>query len=234
MSANDNIGINNPQEPHLACVFLLDVSVSMMGTPIENLNEGIRKFKEEVTKDELALSRIDVAIVTFSSDVKIVQDFVPLSRMEPITLAVEGSTKMADGINVAIDLVKDRNRFYQRMGTPCFKPWIFMITDGHPDSDQNMETVAERIHSEERKGSHGKLKFWACGVGEYDKTTLLKLTNRVIELDHITSIFTWTWDSMGPSFGPGLEIDVQNEARPVKLPQDARKADLDRNIEDWY
>ena len=232
MSANDNIGINNPQEPHLACVFLLDVSVSMMGTPIENLNEGIRKFKEEVTKDELALSRIDVAIVTFSSDVKIVQDFVPLSRMEPITLAVEGSTKMADGINVAIDLVKDRNRFYQRMGTPCFKPWIFMITDGHPDSDQNMETVAERIHSEERKGSHGKLKFWACGVGEYDKTTLLKLTNRVIELKgyNFTSIFNWASESM-----VAISVsDVQNEARPVKLPQDARKADPDRDIgEDW-
>ena len=232
MSANDNIGINNPQEPHLACVFLLDVSVSMMGTPIENLNEGIRKFKEEVTKDELALSRIDVAIVTFSSDVKIVQDFVPLSRMEPITLAVEGSTKMADGINVAIDLVKDRNRFYQRMGTPCFKPWIFMITDGYPDLDQNMETVAERIHSEERKGSHGKLKFWACGVGEYDKTTLLKLTNRVIELKgyNFTSIFNWASESM-----VAISVsDVQNEARPVKLPQDARKADPDRDIgEDW-
>ena len=231
MSANDNIGINNPQEPHLACVFLLDVSGSMMGTPIENLNEGIRRFKEEVTKDKLALSRIDVAIVTFASDVKI-QDFVPLSRMEPITLTAEGSTKMADGINVAIDLVKDRNRFYKRMGTPFFKPWIFMITDGYPDPDQNMETVAERIHSEERKGSHGKLKFWACGVGEYDKTTLLKLTNRVIELKgyNFTSIFNWASESM-----VAISVsDVQNEARPVKLPQDARKADLDRNIEDWY
>lgn len=232
MSANDNIGIDNPQEQHLACVFLLDVSVSMMGTPIENLNEGIRKFKEEVTKDKLALSRIDVAIVTFSSDVKIVQDFVPLSRMEPITLTVEGSTKMADGINVAIDLVKDRNRFYKRMGTPCFKPWIFMITDGYPDDDQNMETVAERIQSEERKGSQGKLKFWACGVGDYDKTTLLKLTNRVIELKgyNFTSIFNWASESM-----VAISVsDVQNEARPVKLPQDARKADPDRDIgEDW-
>ena len=46
MAANDNIGISNPQEPHLACVFLLDISGSMSGTPIENLNEGIRKFKD--------------------------------------------------------------------------------------------------------------------------------------------------------------------------------------------
>ena len=145
MAANDNIGISNPQEPHLACVFLLDISGSMSGTPIENLNEGIRKFKEEVMMDDLARSRIDIAIVTFESNVRNVQDFVPLSRMEPITLTAMGSTKMADGINTAIDLVKDRDRFYKKMGTPCFKPWIFMITDGYPDSDQNMETVAERI-----------------------------------------------------------------------------------------
>lgn len=232
MAANDNIGISNPQEPHLACVFLLDISGSMSGTPIENLNEGIRKFKEEVMMDELARSRIDIAIVTFESNVRIVQDFVPLSRMEPITLTAMGSTKMADGINTAIDLVKDRNRFYKKMGTPCFKPWIFMITDGYPDSDQNMETVAERIHDEESKGSHGKLKFWACGVGDYDKTTLLKLTNRVIELKgyNFTSIFNWASESM-----VAISVsDVGNEARPVRLPQDARKADPDRDIgEDW-
>ena len=115
MAANDNIGISNPQEPHLACVFLLDISGSMSGTPIENLNEGIRKFKEEVMMDDLARSRIDIAIVTFESNVRIVQDFVPLSRMEPITLTAMGYTKMADGINTAIDLVKDRNRFYKKM-----------------------------------------------------------------------------------------------------------------------
>ena len=100
--------------------------------------------------------------------------------MEPIVLQASGSTKMADGIKVAIDLVKDRNRFYKKLGTPCYKPWIFMITDGYPDIDQDMEAVAERIRIEESKGSYGKLKFWACGVGQYDKTTMFKLTKRVI------------------------------------------------------
>lgn len=227
MSVNDNNRISWPQEPHLACVFLLDVSESMIGRPIENINKNIRKLKEEAIKDEVMFSRIDVAIVTFASDVRIVQDFVPLLHMEPITLTAEGSTKMVDGINVAIDLVKDRIKFYRRMGTPHFKPWIFMITDGHPDSDQNIETVAERIHNEESKR---KLKFLACGVGEYDKTTLLKLTNRVIELNHIKSIFTWTRDNMGAWFWSCLEIDVQNEAQPVKSLQDARKADPDQDI----
>jgi len=232
MAMNDNIGINNPQEAHLACVFLLDVSGSMGGDPINNLNAAIRKFKNDVLMDELAQSRIDVAIVTFESSIRVIQDFVPISRMEPIVLQASGSTKMADGINVAIDLVKDRNRFYKKLGTPCYKPWIFMITDGYPDYDQNMEAVAERIRIEESKGSHGKLKFWACGVGQYDKTTMFKLTKRVIELKDydFQGIFNWASESM-----VAISVsDVENEARPVDLPRTARKADLDREIgEDW-
>ena len=232
MAMNDNIGINNPQEAHLACVFLLDVSGSMGGDPINNLNAAIRKFKNDVLMDELAQSRIDVAIVTFESSIRVIQDFVPISRMEPIVLQASGSTKMADGINVAIDLVKDRNRFYKKLGTPCYKPWIFMITDGYPDIDQDMEAVAERIRIEESKGSHGKLKFWACGVGQYDKTTMFKLTKRVIELKDydFQGIFNWASESM-----VAISVsDVENEARPVDLPRTARKADPDREIgEDW-
>ena len=232
MAMNDNIGIINPQEAHLACVFLLDVSGSMGGDPINNLNAAIKKFKNDVLMDELALTRIDVAIVTFESSIRVIQDFVPISRMEPIVLQASGSTKMADGINVAIDLVKDRNRFYKKLGTPCYKPWIFMITDGYPDIDQDMEAVAERIRIEESKGSHGKLKFWACGVGQYDKTTMFKLTKRVIELKdyNFQGIFNWASESM-----VAISVsDVENEARPVDLPRTARKADPDREIgEDW-
>ena len=70
MAMNDNIGIINPQEAHLACVFLLDVFGSMGGDPINNLNAAIRKFKNDVLMDELTLSRIDVAIVTFESSIR--------------------------------------------------------------------------------------------------------------------------------------------------------------------
>lgn len=190
------VGISAPGEPHMACVLLLDTSGSMSGDAINSLNRAINDFKEQTSMDELAQKRVDVAIVEFNDTARVVQDFTPLSQMEPVTLSATGCTAMGAGINLAIDIVKERNRFYNSMGTPCFKPWIFMITDGAPTD--NIDSARQRIIDEESKGTHGKLKFWAVGVPGYSKETLTSLTKRCIALDEASfkGIFNWLSESM--------------------------------------
>lgn len=189
-------GISAPGEPHMACVLLLDTSGSMYGDPIESLNRAINDFKEQTSTDELAQKRVDIAIIEFNDSARVVQDFTPLSQMQPVTLSAGGLTAMGEGINLAIDKVKERNRFYNSMGTPCFKPWIFMITDGAPTDD--IESARQRIIDEESKGTHGKLKFWAVGVPGYSKETLTSLTKRCIALNEASfnGIFNWLSESM--------------------------------------
>ena len=146
--------------------------------------------------DELAQKRVDIAIIEFNDTARVVQDFTPLPQLQPVTLSATGCTAMGEGINLAIDKVKERNRFYASMGTPCFKPWIFMITDGAPTDD--ISAARQRILDEENKGSHGKLKFWAVGVPGYSKETLQSLTKRCIALDEakFSGIFDWMSESM--------------------------------------
>lgn len=185
-----------PNEPHLACVLLLDTSGSMAGDAIDSLNEGINNFIKKTAADEIAQKRVDVAIVAFDDEPRIELDFTPICQMEPVRLTAGGCTAMGAAINKAIDMVKERNRFYVTLGTQCYQPWIFMITDGHPTDD--ITEAAERIRTEESKGTHGKLKFFALGVEGYDKETLFKLTKRVMELDDtdFTGIFNWLSESV--------------------------------------
>lgn len=189
-------GISAPGEPHMACVLLLDTSGSMYGDAIDSLNRAINDFKEQTSIDELAQKRVDIAIIEFNDTARVVQDFTPLSQMQSVTLSASGCTAMGAGINLAIDKVKERNRFYNSMGTPCFKPWIFMITDGAPTDD--IESARQRIIDEESKGTHGKLKFWAVGVPGYSKETLTSLTKRCIALNeaNFNGIFNWLSESM--------------------------------------
>lgn len=189
-------GIAVPGEPHMACVLLLDTSYSMSGTPIASLNKAINDFKEQTSMDEFAQKRVDIAIIEFNDTARVVQDFTPLTQLQPVTLSATGCTAMGAGINLAIDKVKERNRFYNDMGTPCFKPWIFMITDGAPTDD--ISAARQRIIDEESKGSHGKLKFWAIGVPGYSKEVLTSLTKRCIALDeaNFKGIFDWLSESM--------------------------------------
>lgn len=221
--------ISVPNEPHLACVLLLDTSGSMCGEPINILNTAINQFKIEISMDTIAQRRIDIAIISFNDTVNIIQHFTPIFMMEPVILTAGGGTSMGLGIQKSIDLVKERNRFYHKMGTPCFKPWIFMITDGYPTD--NIEDAILRIKNEENKGSVGKLKFFALGVGNYDKTTLFRLTSRVMELrdTNFTSIFNWLSASM-------VAISVSrpgDEASLTPLPENARKASPDKDISGW-
>lgn len=220
-------------EPHLACVLLLDVSGSMEGEAISNLNNAIRRFKEQVCKDEIARKRVDVAVVTFSTNVQVISDFVPIEKLPDFNLVASGTTMMAEGIDVAIDMVKKRNSFYQQIGIPFFKPWIFMITDGLPNSSRAaMQQAAQRIQKEENSGSNGKLKFWVLGISNYDSSEMFKLTKRVVELRNhdFTGIFDWLSDSM-----TAISQSTVGETVPLeRLPENARKARDDRKIdEDW-
>jgi len=194
---NSNVGLPEAMgEPHLACVLLVDTSGSMEGDPISSLNEGIRQFIEQTSMDEMARKRVDLAIVSFNSTVTVECDFTPLSSIEPIVLQASGMTNMGAGILKAIEMVKQRCSLYDSVGTPCFQPWIFMITDGAPTDD--ISAARQRILDEENKGTHGKLKFWAVGVPGYSKDVLTSLTKRCIALDeaNFKGIFDWLSESM--------------------------------------
>lgn len=230
VSDNDFLAMG---EPHMACVLLLDTSASMNGASINSLNNAIRNFKTQVCQDEIARKRVEVAVVTFSEEAEVVQNFVPIEKMPEITLISSGRTNMADGINLAIDVVKERVKKYQAIGIPSYKPWIFMITDGAATSTQTqMEQAARRIKDEEEKGAFGRLKFWALGVDNYEKTQLFMLTKRVIELrqHNFTSIFDWLSESMSA-------ISVSQVGEDVHLgylPEDARKAREDRDVNEGW
>lgn len=214
-------GLQAHGEPHIACVLLLDTSSSMEDAK-SLLEKAVMQFKEEVSQDELSKKRVDVAIVSFDSDVKVIQDFVPIQELQSVHLKCSGITQMADGINKAIDLVRQRRNLYGNLGIPSYAPWIFMLTDGA--STQNLDEVSKRIYLEEnnvrRDGTiKRKLKFWSCGIPGYNPTDLATLGERIIELDGYSfkGIFNWLANSM--VIISNSEVDEKVKLRD--LPEDA-------------
>lgn len=214
--------IMSPEEPHLACVLLLDTSGSMSsngGAPIASLSKAIREFKQHIEGDDVAQRRIDVAVVEFNSSVRVVQNFVPLPMFEPEEFFGSGVTAMGEGINTALDLIKERLRFYRDIGTHCFIPWIFMITDGETTDD--LSVAKERVLFEEQKR---KLKFWALGVNGYSKETLKSLTKRCMELEFadFSKILEWLSDSLivtskSSAFDDVLLPDLPEDAHLLEI-----------------
>jgi len=97
---------DNP-EPRCPCVLLLDTSGSMRGQPVNELNQGIRVFKDELMADEMAAKRVEVAIISFGP-VKTVTDFQTADVFEPPLLAAQGDTPIGAAIEAGLDLLEQR------------------------------------------------------------------------------------------------------------------------------
>ncbi|WP_348519752.1 hypothetical protein [Anabaenopsis sp. FSS-46] len=108
---------DNP-ENRCPVVLLLDVSGSMSGRPIEELNRGLATFQADVLKDGQASMSVDVAIVTFGP-VRLTQDFVSITGFTPPQLRAEGLTPMGEAIEYGLDLLEQRKQAYK---SHCLTP----------------------------------------------------------------------------------------------------------------
>lgn len=204
----------NP-EARCPCVLLLDTSGSMQGTPIDALNEGLRAFKQDLMKNSLASRRVEVAVVTFDSDVKVAHEFVTADTFEPPTLTAQGLTCLGGGIHLALDIIQERKALYRANGVAYYRPWIFMITDAEPQGEPEsiIEQAKQRIKEDE---ANKRVAFFCVGVenanldslGYISVRTPLKLTGL-----NFTQMFLWLSASM--SAVSHSRIDEQVALPPV-------------------
>lgn len=187
----------NP-EPRCPCVLLLDTSGSMRGEPITALCQGLQAFKEDLTKDPLAARRVELAVVTFDSEVKVVQDFVTIDQFAPPELAAQGQTFMGSAIHKALDLIQARKAKYRANGVAYYRPWVFMITDGEPqgEPDSVVQQAAQRLRGDE---TNKRVAFFAVGVENANMSKLAELVVRapvkLIGLNFV-EMFVWLSRSM--------------------------------------
>jgi len=171
----DQIEFAENPDPRCPCVLLLDVSASMQGDSIQALNAGLKAFQQDVCGDTIAARRVEIAIVTFSSSARIVQDFVTVDQFLPPELTAGGQTYLAAGIETALNMLEQRKAAYRSSGVAYYRPWVFLITDGAPvgETDAVVEAARERLLAEQQTG---KLVFFAVGTESADFQRLATFT----------------------------------------------------------
>ena len=167
-----------PQNYDQKCpvVLVIDRSGSMSGTPIDKCNEGLKAFETEVPKDATCKARLDIAVVSFGSDTVIERDF-GLIEQEPMPqLRISGSTKMADALNVGIDMLEKRKMWYRETGQNYYRPYLILITDGAPDGGQDIPGVAARLKA---LAADKHLNFWPIAVQGANMSVMQQLSTYV-------------------------------------------------------
>lgn len=181
-------------QPRCACVLILDTSGSMQGKPIDALNAGLVTLQNALLHDEIAKKRVEIAVVEFNSNIRVVQDFVTAEQFQPPTLTATGLTELAGGVNQGLDLLQRRKRQYANNGVPYYRPWAFLITDGQV---KDYEQVATRIREEE---SQKRVAFFAVGVDGADEESLRNISvrpHKMLAALKFNDLFLWLSRSLG-------------------------------------
>lgn len=130
--------IENPSARIPVCL-CLDVSASMSGEPIDELNKGVKLFYDAIREDELACYAAEIAVVTFGEnggEAACRSDFAGVHiTPEPPVLVAHGSTPLGEGVNMALDMLETRKQEYRDKGVDYYQPWLVLMTDGNPNGD---------------------------------------------------------------------------------------------------
>lgn len=208
-------------EQKCLCVLVLDVSGSMKGKPIEELNKGLQEFYDEISNDVTTSQRLEVSLITFSHVVKTIQEPALVENFTMPQLTAGGSTAMVNAVNAAIEKVAARKSWYKQTGQAYYRPWIILMTDGEPDDDQDVGTLARRIKQDTQDKRYVFLPIGVEGANmsilqsiEGDYSPKPKIPAMKLQGTKFSSFFKWLSASMGTivTAEEGQKVDITNGA----------------------
>ncbi|MDX2303742.1 MAG: VWA domain-containing protein [Microscillaceae bacterium] len=199
--AFDDFAAETPDnfEQKCLCILVLDVSGSMIGERIRELNRGLDEFHRQVRNDEIASQRLEVCIIAFNSNVKCIQEPALIDKFVMPILKARGTTKLVAGVRSAVEKVEARKRWYKETGQSYYRPFIILITDGTPDTDQDIEGITLEI----TEGvNEKKFMFFPIGVQDANMEILKQIAHpstppMMLKGLNFIEFFQWLSNSIG-------------------------------------
>jgi uncharacterized protein YegL len=184
----------------------------MQGKPLEALAEGVQTFRDQLVSDPVACRRVEIAVVTYDSNVRVLQPFISADHFDPPMFNSQGFTYTGTAILKALDLIDERKSLYRANGIAYFRPWVLLITDGAPqgEPDHIVEAAAQRLKEDEE---NKRVAFYAVGVQDADMPALRRISVRpptyLRGLD-FNEMFVWLSTSMQKIAQSGTNEEIED------------------------
>jgi uncharacterized protein YegL len=159
----DVVFIDNTSQ-RLPCVLVIDGSGSMTGSPIDELNAGLKILEEELKLDDIASQRVQLMVILYGGDneVEILTQWTDAMAFSAPNLTANGLSPLGAAVDVALKEIESQKARYRANGIAYNRPWLFLLTDGAPtDNDWHRHALQSRDAEQA-----GKVICFGIGVGD--------------------------------------------------------------------
>lgn len=191
----------------LPIYFLVDVSESMVGTPIEQVQDGMRTIIQSLRVNPYALETVFVSIIAFAGKAKVLSPLTELYKFYPPTFPIGGGTSLGAALEA---LMNDLDTSIQKTTLEQkgdWKPVIFLFTDGNPTD--SYQSAFRRWNEKYRR--HCSLVAVSLG-DNVNVPTLAQITNDILLLkdtdpESFSKFFKWVTASIKTT---SMSVSEQN------------------------
>ena len=207
----------------LPIFFLIDISESMVGEPIQQVEEGLATIIQALKTDPYAIETVWVSIIVFAGQPKTLVPLQEIINFYPPRFPIGGGTSLSKGLGhlmyeLRSNIVKTN---YEQKGD--WKPIVFLFTDGVP-TDDSKSAIAEWKQNWQRTANMVAVSFGS----ETDTNVLRELTDNVLLFKNTDpaaykQFFKWVTDSIKTSServdqnGSGFELAKLDNATLSKI-----------------
>jgi uncharacterized protein YegL len=195
--------------------FLIDVSESMVGDPIEQVQDGMATIIKELRTDPYALETVWLSVISFAGKAKTIAPLQEIISFYPPKFSVGSGTSLSVGLgHLMYELRKNFVQTTQEQKGD-WKPIVFLFTDGAPtDKPQDVQGVI----AEWKRSWMRTANLVAIAFGEHtDNKILSELTDNVLYFDNTDAqsyktFFKWVTNSIKTS-----SLSVENNSTGFEL-----------------
>lgn len=205
-----DVALEDNSSQRLPCVIVLDGSGSMGGSPIDELNAGLRLLEASLKEDRVARQRVRLLVLRLggSDEVEVVTNWTDAMQFSAPTIAAGGNTPLGKAVRRALMELEDEKGRYDQNGIAFNRPWMFIMTDGEPTDEDWQRAAAECRAAEAAK----KVSVFCIGVQGANLQQLGEFSSRsprMMQEGKFHEFFEWL--SRSTSVGSRSAIGAQTQ-----------------------
>ncbi|MCQ2076850.1 MAG: VWA domain-containing protein [Bacteroidaceae bacterium] len=183
----------------LPIYFLIDVSESMIGTPIEQVQDGMATIIKELRTDPYSLETAWISVIAFAGKAKVLTPLTELYKFYPPKFPIGGGTSLGVALNYLMDDMDSTIQKTTMDEKGDWKPIVFLFTDGNPTD--NPDAAFNRWNNKYRRGCN----LIVVSIGDNVNTNMLgRISDNVLRLNEtdansFKTFFKWVTASIKTS-----------------------------------